>query len=71
MPNIIQGSDDKWRRYRARLKASGMRQMHIWVPDTKRPGFAEEMRRQLALTETPRDDDETLGFIESAFDWKE
>jgi len=69
MPNINQSSSDKWRRYRERLKASGMRQMHIWVPDTKRQGFGEEMRRQLALTEESSGDDETLGFIESAFDW--
>jgi len=71
MPSISQNSDDKWRRYREQLKAKGMRQMHIWVPDTKRQGFAEEMRRQLALTEETRDEEEVLDFIESAFDWDE
>ncbi len=71
MLNTKQSSTDKWRRYRERLKASGMRQMHIWVPDTKRQDFAQEMRRQIELTEESRDDDATLGFIESAFDWDE
>ncbi len=28
------------------LRASGMRPLQIWVPDTRRAGFAEECRRQ-------------------------
>ncbi len=28
------------------LRASGLRPIQIWVPDTRRPGFAEECRRQ-------------------------
>ena len=30
---------DKFRRYRERLKAKGLRQIHLWVPDTASPGF--------------------------------
>lgn len=71
MPGINRDSDDKWRRYRERLKAKGMRQMHIWVPDTKQQGFAEEIHRQLALIEQAGEEEETLDFIESAFDWSE
>ncbi|HIE26201.1 TPA: DUF3018 family protein [Candidatus Poribacteria bacterium] len=43
--------------------------MYIWASDTKRQVFAEEMCRQLALTEEIMDEEEALGFIESAFDW--
>ena len=28
------------------LRASGLRPIQIWVPDTRRPGFAEECQRQ-------------------------
>lgn len=28
------------------LRASGLRPVQIWVPDTRRTGFAEECRRQ-------------------------
>lgn len=28
------------------LRAAGLRPIQIWVPDTRRPGFADECRRQ-------------------------
>ena len=28
------------------LRAAGLRPVQIWVPDTRRPGFTEECRRQ-------------------------
>lgn len=33
-------------KHRAGLRAAGLRPIQIWVPDTRRPGFAEECRRQ-------------------------
>jgi len=33
-------------RRRAKLRAAGLRPIQIWVPDTKRPGFAEECRHE-------------------------
>ncbi|MFZ0788053.1 MAG: antitoxin MazE family protein, partial [Chromatiaceae bacterium] len=47
---------ERHRAYRDRLKARGMRQIVLWVPDTRRPGFAEEIRRQLALVEGSAED---------------
>lgn len=35
--------------YRARMRARGMRQINIWVPDTRSPAFARECRRQSLL----------------------
>ena len=32
--------------YRARMQAKGFRQINLWVPDTRQPGFASECRRQ-------------------------
>lgn len=31
------------------LRAAGLRPVQIWVPDTRRPGFTDECRRQSAL----------------------
>jgi len=59
----------KFRQYRERLKARGMRRIQLWVPDTSHPRFQEELRRQLALIESGDDDQETLDFIEQSAEW--
>ena len=61
----------KFRQYRERLKARGMRRIQLWVPDTAHPRFQEELRRQLALIERSDDDQETLDFIERSAEWDE
>lgn len=33
-------------RHRDALRRAGLRPVQIWVPDTRRPGFEEECRRQ-------------------------
>ena len=62
---------ERHRAYRDRLKARGMRQLVLWVPDTRRPEFADEIRRQLTLVEGSVEDRQTLGFIEATADWSE
>jgi hypothetical protein len=37
---------ERVRKRREALRDSGLRPVQIWVPDTRRPGFAEECRRQ-------------------------
>ena len=36
-------------RHRDALRMAGLRPVQIWVPDTRRPGFAQECRRQCRL----------------------
>ena len=36
-------------KHRAALRASGLRPIQIWVPDTRRPGFNEEIKRQCEI----------------------
>lgn len=36
-------------RHRESLRAAGLRPVQIWVPDTRRPGFAQECQRQSRL----------------------
>ena len=56
------------RNYRDKLHAAGLRPLQIWVPDTRRPGFAEECRRQsLSLRDDPAEQD-IAAWIENASD---
>ncbi len=71
MRHARHGEETRYQRFRARRKAQGMKELRIWVPDTKRPGFAREMGRQLALVEGSAEDEETLAFIEHAADWRD
>lgn len=36
-------------KHRDALRRAGLRPVQIWVPDTRRPNFAEECRRQSRL----------------------
>ena len=60
---------------RAALRAAGLRPVQIWVPDTRRPGFAAECRRQSALVaEADRTDTDMQDFMDAALadldDWQ-
>jgi hypothetical protein len=49
------------------LRAAGLRPVQIWVPDTRRPGFAEECRRQsLAVAAADEAGRDLQGFLNSA-----
>ena len=49
-------SASRVQKHRAQLRAAGLRPIQIWVPDTRRPGFAEECRRQsLSLRDDPQE----------------
>jgi len=64
-----ESSSEKFRRYRARLKARGLRQIQLWVPDINRPEFHEQISRQLGRVEQTPDDREALEWIERTADW--
>ncbi len=62
------------RKRRAALRKAGLRPVQIWVPDTRRPGFAEECRRQSRLVaEADRADSDLAAFIDATLtdivDW--
>ena len=41
--------------------------MQIWVPDTRRPGFAEECRRQASIVAAAdAADEDLLSFLDAA-----
>jgi len=66
---------ERVRKYRDALRASGLRPVQIWVPDTSRPGFADECRRQAALVaHADAADPELSDFMDAALadgeDWE-
>ncbi len=64
---------DRLQKLRTGLRASGLRRVQIWVPDTRRPGFAEECRRQSRQLLNDPLEQETLEWLAAAADttgWK-
>lgn len=59
---------DRVQKHRAGLRAAGLRPVQIWVPDTRRSGFADECRRQSLVLRGDAQDADTLGWLEAAAD---
>ncbi len=54
-------------KYRDALRRAGLRPVQIWVPDTRRPGFAEECHRQcLLVAQADRADTAMQQFLDEA-----
>jgi hypothetical protein len=63
---------ERVRKQRQALRAAGLRPIQIWVPDTRRRGFAAECRRQsLILRDDPLERDTThwLDEVAEQSDW--
>jgi hypothetical protein len=56
---------DRVRKHRESLRAQGLRPIQIWVPDTRRPGFAEEARRQCLAVNDAEHDKEVFDFMDA------
>ncbi|MGB2833755.1 MAG: antitoxin MazE family protein [Methylotenera sp.] len=60
-------------KHRAGLRAAGLRPVQIWVPDTRRAGFADECRRQSLILRGDQQEADVLDWLETAADvqgWK-
>ena len=54
-------------KHRDALRRSGFRPVQIWAPDTRRPNFAEDCRRQSRLTaEADKADTDMQRFMDEA-----
>lgn len=64
MPTPVSG---RVRKHRDAMRAAGLRPVQIWVPDTRRPGFAAECRRQARMIAAlDRQDTELTDFMDTA-----
>jgi hypothetical protein len=50
-------------KHRVALRAAGLRPVQIWVPDSRRAGFAAECRRQCLTLRKSRADGKTLKWL--------
>lgn len=55
-------------KHRDGLRAAGLRPVQIWVPDTRREGFALECRRQSQLLRGDVHETETLNWVQAVAD---
>ena len=60
---------DKFQRYRASRRASGMKLLRVWVPDPHAPGFRDEAHRQALVLRGASEEADALDFIEAAAAW--
>jgi hypothetical protein len=65
MNDVSPNRADKFRRYRARKRASGLRELRIWVPDVDAPGFQEKLDREIAAINASADEAEVLAWCEA------
>ncbi|MFA7400271.1 MAG: antitoxin MazE family protein [Sideroxydans sp.] len=61
-------TSERVQKHRAVLRESGLRPVQIWVPDTRRVGFAEECRRQSLSLRGDVHERETSDWLEVAGD---
>jgi len=51
------------------LRSAGLRPVQIWVPDTRREGFATECARQaMIVAQSDQSDPELMGFLDAALE---
>lgn len=64
---MASSSAKRVQKHREAMRAQGLRQVQLWVWDTRVPGFDEECRRQsLAMAEADRKDPDIWKFLEAA-----
>ncbi len=68
VPNKRQGSRDRVRSYRERMRARGLRPVQIWVPDTRTAAFQAEAHRQSRAVADSALAGEDQDFIDSIAD---
>jgi Protein of unknown function (DUF3018) len=56
--------------YRARMRKAGLKQVVMWLPDTKSPAFIKAAKQQsLAIAKHDPAGDEMLKWIEDVYEW--
>jgi hypothetical protein len=66
-------SNKRVRKHRDKLRAAGLRPVQLWVWDTTRPGFADQVRRECELINASTDNERVLEEMLSIADfsgWK-
>ena len=59
---------ERVRKHREALRARGLRPIQIWIPDTRKPGFAEEAHRQCLALENDPQEKEVMDWLDQVRD---
>jgi len=63
------GSRQRVRAHRERLRAQGLRPVQIWVPDVTAEGFAAEAHRQSRAVSAGAAAEDDQAFVDSVSEW--
>ncbi len=63
--NLHAARPDKYRRYRERKKAAGLKQVRVWALDPDAPGFRERLTADQARIKDSESERATIAFIEA------
>lgn len=63
-----QSVTERVQKHRDSLRASGLRPIQIWIPDTRKRGFKAECRRQSQILKNDNQENETLDWLDSVSD---
>lgn len=64
---MVEHVNTRVQKHRDALRQAGLRPVQLWVPDTRRPNFAKECRRQSRVaTRADLADAELLNFTDEA-----
>ena len=61
---------ERVQKYRAGLRAAGLRPIQIWVPDVRSRAFAAEAHRQSLAVARSRHEADDQAFVDAISDWK-
>ena len=64
MSDLSPERTDKFRTYRARKKAAGLREVRMWVPDVHSPEFLAKLAKDMETTSIQEDEQDATIFIE-------
>jgi len=64
--NAVDGPD-KFRRYRDRQKARGLKEVRRWVYDLEAPGFRDRLAAEIARINGADDTSDLDGFLDAAW----
>jgi hypothetical protein len=59
----------KQARYRAAKKAAGLREIRLWVYDTKNPEFQAQLKRDMEAIRRSPQEAENIAFVEAITAW--
>lgn len=65
---MVTATSERVQKHRIALREAGLRPVQIWVPDTRRAGFAQECRRQSLLLQGDAQERETAEWLAAAAD---